>query len=528
MTDPLVKAALLGSGKAAGVLPATGTAVDPLVARLPEGSPERRLLLAAGARAVHRLAGWRPASGSLPAPAPTETRSACPPAVAAITSRLLDGEHRELLPEACGRIEARGWRLPHALLAAALAPRGIDDRKALRPLLGERGLWLAGMREGWEWALPAAQETAEEQKRLWDEENFEARTAVLRRVRAADPARGREWLAPVLSKEKADERTALVMALATGLSTDDETLLEKMLDDRASSVRAAAASLLAGLPGSAFAARQRARAEALLAYEAPAGGLWSKVASLVRRGGGKLTAELPQEIDKSWKRDGIPANPANLPSGVGKRAFWLIQLLWLIPPRHWSERFKSSPADLVAAAVGGEWSGALLQGWSRAAVRFHDVEWSVALWDAGRAPNAPPEMHPLLLSLLGSLAPADREARVSQLLTDPPDPRVLSLSLAVNTVPAPWSPAFARGYLDQVRRAAGRSDPGGDPWMQTLGPAALRMPREVFDTALAPWPIDTSNAADTASWGQKAWARAIEQLTDIVRLRQTLWKETTP
>src|SRR6185369_5091968 len=488
MTDPLVKTALLGTGKSAGALPATGTAVDPLVARLPEGSPERRLLLAAGARAVHRLAGWRASSGSLPAPAAAETRPACPPAVAALVSRLLDGEHRELLPEACGRIEARGWRLPPALLAAALASRGIDDRTALRPLLGERGVWLAGMREGWEWALPVAEQSAEEQKRVWEEGTFEARKEVLIRVRAADPARGREWLAPVLSKEKADERTVLVMALATGLGPDDEALLEKILDDRSSSVRTEAASLLARLPGSAFAARQRARAEALLAFAAPAGGLWGKVASLVRRGGGKLTAEPPQEIDKSWERDGIPANPSG---GVGKRAFWLIQLLWLIPPRHWSERFGAGAAELVEAAGGGEWSGAVLEGWSRAALRFQDTEWIRALCDEARRPNAPAELRPLLHSLLAALAPADREARVAELLDNPLDPRVLTIAAAVRSLPAPWSPAFARHYLEKARRAAKRAA-GDDPWLPTLGTAALRLPPEAFADALAPWPVEIS------------------------------------
>lgn len=52
--------------------------------------------------------------------------------------------------------------------------------------------------------LGAPAETPEEQRRLWDEGSFEDRAAVLRRVRAADPARGREWLAPVLPQEKAD------------------------------------------------------------------------------------------------------------------------------------------------------------------------------------------------------------------------------------------------------------------------------------------------------------------------------------
>jgi hypothetical protein len=532
--DPLLKTALLGTGKAPGPLPPAGSAVDPLLAGLPDASPERRLLLAAGARAVHRLAGRRaspgPSSPPPPAPAAAETRPACSPGFAATVARILGGEHRGLLPEACERLAAAGWRLPETLLPAALAARECEEREALRPVLGERGRWLAGLRHEWRWVhrIGVAAETPEEQRRLWDEGSFEDRAAVLRRVRAVDSTRGREWLAPVLPKEKADERTALVLVLETGLSADDEALLEKALDDRSSAVRAAAAGLLARLPSSAFGARQRRRAEALLTFEAASGGFFSKVASLVTgRGAGKLTVVPPQEIDKSWERDGIPANP---PAGVGKRAFWLAHVLSLVPPDHWSTRFGAAPDSLVAAGgAAGEWSGALLEGWARAAVRFRDAAWAAALWDAGRASTAPAELRPLLSELLAVLAPGDRSARVEQLFADPPESGLLTLAAALGMLAAPWSPDFARRYLARARQAAGRvassETAGNDPWRPTLSSAARVLPPEVFADALAPWPV---NGAEGASWAQKAWARAIDELTDILRLRQTLWKEPDP
>jgi hypothetical protein len=525
---PLLKAALLGTGKASGPVPPTGTALDPLIARLADGSAERSLLLAAGARAVYRQAGRRVVQGAPPpVPAAEETRPICPPAVAEVAGRVLGGEHRGLLPEICEHLAARGRRLPETLLPAALAARDRDEREALRPVLGERGLWLAGLREEWRWALRGAapEETPEEQQRLWDEGSFEDRTAVLRRVRAVDPTRGREWLAPVLPKEKADERAALVMILKTGLSADDEPLLEKTLDDRSSSVRTAAAGLLAGLPGSAFAARQRQRAEALLAF-APAatGGFLSKVASLMTgRGAAKLTVTPPQEIDKSWERDGIPANP---PAGAGKRAFWLTQVLSLVPPDHWSERLGAAAESLVAAgAASGEWSGALLEGWARAAVRFRSPAWTAALWDAARAGDAPAELKPLVWELLAALPPEAREERAESLLSQPPDPRLLTLEAALRLLPHPWSLGFARRYLQRAHRAAAEASTGGSLFLSTLLLAALRLPPLLFAEALAPWPV---SGGENATWLQRDWARQIDQLHDILRLRQTLWKETAP
>jgi hypothetical protein len=184
---------------------------------------------------------------------------------------------------------------------------------------------------------------------------------------------------------------------------------------------------------------------------------------------------------------------------------------------------------LVAAGGGaGEWSGALLEGWARAAVRFRAAPWAAALWDAGRQSAGPAELRPLFAELLATLPADDRGARVEQLFAEPPGAGPLTLESALRMLPRPWSPDFARRYLASARRAAGRtassagSTSGGDPWLPTLSRAALVLPLEVFAEALLPWPV---NDAEGAGWAQKAWARAIDDLTDIIRLRQTLWKE---
>lgn len=536
--DPLVKAALVGTVRAAEPVStgSTGEPVDGLLRRAEVAEPERALLLAAGAWAVWRLAGWTP--GLLPEPpeaAPEETRPVCTPRAAELLEQMLDGPYRVLLPEACGLLAAAGRRLPPALLPAALGlPRA--HRPPVRPVLGERGLWLARQEPAWAWAtapdlgpdegdeetLPADAE------RLWEEGSFDTREALLHRVRRVDPARGRAWLEAGLSKEKADRRAALLEKLAAGLGPEDEPLLEKSLDDRSQQVRTVAGLLLARIPGSAYARRLAERADALLSWEAPkAGGLLGKMGALLggAKARGRLLAEPPQEVDKSWERDGIPASP---PQGVGKRAFWLAHVLARVPPRHWEERFGAAPAELIAAAEETDWLGALAEGWTRAALAFHAGAWAAPLWDLGRGKKAPIELRPLLPELLVVVPEGEREERILRLLDHPPNEAPLELYL--RQLPLPWKPAFASHYLDLTRSAAGAVARGArrepiDPWLGTLPLSGVALPPESFDAALAPWPFDQ---IETPDWFQRSWIDKIRELTEIVHIRRTLRKEIVP
>lgn len=526
----LVKAALLGTALAPGNAP-VGVPLDALVEGAQPETPERRLLLAAGAAAVYRMAGRAAVAGEPPPPAaPEETQAESSPAVASIFASLFAGERRELLlPEACSRLAAAGRRLPFALLPSALSQSDTSQREALRPLLGERGRWLAGFNPDWAWARaprPGAEDRpAGEDERIWEEGSFDDRLELLKRLRATDPDRAREWLRPVFSKEKADLRGALVMVLGTGLAAPDEPFLEDVLNDRSAAVRAVAAVLLARLPGSALAKRMRDRADALLSWEAPRTGMLARLTSALGAGRGKLQAEPPQEIDKSWERDGVATAP---PQGVGKRAFWLRESLSLVPPGHWTQRFDTSPADLLVAASATDWAGPLVEGWARAALRFQSREWAVALWDHGRKDKGTAqtsELRPLLPEILSLLPPGEMVARITPLLAAPPPREEAPFQVYLNRLPSPWPPDFAAAWLKAVRQfvRALPDKPVEDPWQATLPRAALSLPPECFATALEPWPLAEPAPGE---WQRRGWAQQIDQLTQVVRIRQTLWKES--
>lgn len=138
----LVGAAVLGTDRRPTPPPRPGwdawaTATDPAVA----------LLDRAAAVVVARRAGACPE----PAPAvdlplaPADARPPCPPMCAARLSRLLAGEHDELLPEWFERCEAAGVQLPWASLPALLLRGRRHPRLdvVVRRLSAGRAAWLA-------------------------------------------------------------------------------------------------------------------------------------------------------------------------------------------------------------------------------------------------------------------------------------------------------------------------------------------------------------------------------------------------
>ncbi len=129
-----------------------------------------------------------------------------------------------------------------------------------------------------------------------------------RRVPAAASTRTRHARALVADwkTEKAEHRRRLLEALSGNLGPADEDFLEAVLDERAASVRAVAASLLQQLPGSALLARHGARLAALARFTpATAPGMLDR---LLKREAGPGTLELdlpPEPLPPDWLRDGI-------------------------------------------------------------------------------------------------------------------------------------------------------------------------------------------------------------------------------
>ncbi len=510
--DTLVTMALVGTAQQPDKDTGTRTPIDTLTAGFSGREMERRLLLAAGAWAIYRQAGKGPGHlPTAPEPAAPETLRTCAPALARLVEDMLAGTHDDLLPEALERMEKAGLHLPPELLPTALNAQSSQLRTALAPVLGERGRWLSQFNPAWSWvsrklpaggyALPAGAEIT------WQEGTPEQRSEILRRLRASDPVKARQWLEGTWKQEKAQFRAEALETFSTGLSADDESFLEEALNDRSARVCETAASLLVRIPISALAARMRSRANEMLVYAK-----------------GKLTVTPPTAIDKQWQRDGIVARA---PQGVGERAWWLMQVMERIPPAHWEEHFAAPPAKLIASVRPKEWEQTLIEGWSQAAIRFNDAQWILALWDwwYQRRYYACPEQ--LRRDLINLMPQQEAESRVQEQLINYKSPKNAGWEDLLSALPTPWSKEFGDVYLAELRNYLGKiavEVQNSYRWLTSVTIATTALPPACFAAALEKWTLPESSNAHTR-WHIQRWHEQINTFTEALRIRQRLIKE---
>jgi hypothetical protein len=176
-----------------------------------------------------------------------------------------------VLSVAARRVAARGFRLhPFDL------PRLIADIKADARCLG--------LAERAYLALTSSSEAAntvldnEIMRENWAGFQKIHRIAFLRSERRKHPAAARALLEDVFKAEPANVRGDLLGALDVGLGVDDLPFLEGLANDRADSVRAVAARLVAAVPGTpAFAARLSEAARCFVRNNLSVGGILNRI-----------------------------------------------------------------------------------------------------------------------------------------------------------------------------------------------------------------------------------------------------------
>ena len=503
--DELSRVALVGTQQAGGALPDGEPAARALFGALAAATRERELLLRAGAAAVVRRAGLAPRRiAALPAAAPADERRACGPALAEMVRALLGGSHAAVLPEALDLLSRAGLRLAPELLPAALDVSDRHLRERLRPVLGERGRWLARLEPAWAWAEAAALGDAlpPDADARWDEGRQGERKALLGLARRLDVDRARAWLAAAWPVEKAEVRAELLAGLEIGLAPPDEAFLEAALADRSASVRLLAARLLWRLPGSALAAAMRRRAGELITDYRP-----ERAALAVRLP--------PEPFDPAWAREGLVESP---PPGqeLGRRQWWLAQMIAAVPASHWEAALSAPAAALVAAAAAHELGGALIDGFTTAALAHGSTAWMEPLWDVWLTRSRPGAPVTAVRSALLARMPAETRTRRARDLLAGGAHDIDALA----AIDPPWPEAVAEAFLAgfaAMPRPAGAG--AAHPWEGMLGLAALAMPPGHLGRAL-PFPEAAPN-----DWSGRRLVRSIEEFHGVLDFRRRLHEE---
>ncbi len=465
--DELVAAALLGVGRR----PYDATHLAS-VAGLGLARPEARILAAAAVLGAGRRVGRRADrfEGAIDE-APPEDLAAAPEAAVQLLELLVGGQvplsgvmggggEGDLVGHWLTACAAAGRRLPPPLLLPILD--AATRRTVLRPptlrALGRRGAWLAAMNPTWAWAATDADADTDGQhgddvEARWATAPRPVRLALLASLRAQAPDQARTLLATTWPRETAADRAALVEALRTGLSDDDEPFLEAALDDRAAAVRTAAAGLLDSLPRSRRGARMAVRLAPLVHLDRR------------RLRDDHLDVDLPGGPDAAARRDGLAAG--------AKGVVRLEQLVGATPLTWWEQEFDQSPAEALRLAGASTVANALNRGFLAALRAQHDPRWAAA--------HVAEHGNPMALAVLDAPTAARLALPLLQARATP-GPGGLGSGVGVNraalqhllgAVAGPWNDLFATAVIDVLRRIA-----GVDPTVVVpLGPVlAARLP----------------------------------------------------
>jgi hypothetical protein len=417
-----------------------GKALSGLEAR----EPASRLLAIAASASLYGRAGRKPAIDPLPAPpiCPTETQAECSPEAAHRLRSMFMGDHFECFPEWLSLLAASGRRLPYDAIVSILVlaglremrpvgelqvgartirVKGMDARAAygllegisaiehqgistdvLRKVLGIRGRWVAAKNPKWQ-KFAGVDETADATV-VWETGTRPERLALLKMLRATDPARAREFVASTFNAEPANLREAFLAEFTTGLSPEDEPFLEAALDDRGKEVRRQAADLLQRLPGSALCRR-----------------MLDRVRSILRWDQDQLVVDLPPTCDKALIRDGVELKPAPHVK-LGEREWWLREIVSAVPPAEVSKLLGVEPARIIAGAP-ADWRESLRYAWAVSAARHFDADWAEALLASG-GPSLPNQSggNKLEYQLQDVLSPERRDGYLLRLLRENPGP----------------------------------------------------------------------------------------------------------
>ncbi|WP_329483837.1 DUF5691 domain-containing protein [Kribbella sp. NBC_01484] len=462
--DGLVSSALLGTDRR-----------PPHFEELPEHVQERLgdggLLDAAALATVYKRAGRTPLREVEPLPAaPGEDRPLPRPVAIRRLAAMLGGFQATALGEWLRAADASGWGVPpeHLPALADYARNRAEYRPLVITAAGRCARWLADVNPEWRFLHAAVAESNDPE--LWTHGNALQRRTWLRTLRLQDPEAAREALAEVWPTESAATRTDFLSLLADGLSKQDEDFLEAALDDRSKEVRRAAARLLARVPGAQYGVRMTERLHSHLTLTQ-----------------GVLAVDLPKRVTQSMERDGIDSQN---PEGVGKRAWWFVQIVANTPLSEMDTAWLHLPVEGCAPEV-------LQSGWTEAAIRE-----GTARQAAGRAAEAPDLATRWARELLranagtGSRSPAELlrllpaeewAGAIDTLRT------TVDVAELVGGLPVPWPASLASMILDQLAKVGTNR-----AWARLASIAARAVPPDVLNH-----PITREPTGEEDTWRRR-------------------------
>ncbi len=285
----------------------------------------------------------------------------CSPRATKYLQQMMDGKYEQALAEFFNIAKTENCFLPPEQVPSLLQKASENPGQAdlLKPLMGAHTKWLAAQHP--EWILLFAEAAIED----WPNVGFQQRVHIFRKMRERDISVSLELLQSIWADIDFRQKKSFLKVMRFTVSIKDEAFLEMALADRRKEVRKVAAELLQSIPESKLLQR-----------------VWEgldKLVNIKKGKGGKEKPEiqLPDEISPTMLRDGIDPSQQWLRGGL--RASRLGQMIAIIPPEKWEEKFKRTPEDLIEIFAQSDYAIILLQALSHATTLHPNDNWAIAI-----------------------------------------------------------------------------------------------------------------------------------------------------
>lgn len=407
---------------------------------------------------------------------PEDELEACSRKASNCLAQILQNNQDEVLIEWLDKMKSLKKRAPEELLPDLLSFGAMHERlrKAMLPILGERGRWLAQFNKRWSFAEAAGDSEKENQYHLG---SFKERLAFIQDKRKQDPKQAITLLESTWDTEDYQSKTEFLKVLEDQLSETDLDFLEEALEDRRKEVRQEAAKLLACIPSSSLVNRFETLLKELIQYDVK---------------NKKLSVELPLKFHKQLKKDGIREHYKPLPEG--KKANWLAQMIAMVPAGFWENYWGLSAEECLDLATNDDYRNLWWWGWGTAAKRLKDEDWLLAMhrYIIDYKPSGKKSLHfsldflynDLSNSLFNQLAWEYLEKDNKGLITD--DHPAMLLLLQEHQL---WDDQLSLEVISRIRKAIA-NDAGVFNWNQKtlLKRAAFAVDPKLYKKLEDGWP----------------------------------------
>ena len=366
LSKEMIALATLGTENSVVTAPSMDGELGQVLGRMQDASPEARLLATIAGIKLREQAGYLPSVIDKPVPEPCEPEDLppCSPQAMRHLMVMREGHFDQCIPEWLRVLAQSDRRAPEEILPLLLETgrKRPDLRDLIVPVLGKRGEWLAQevTNRNWNWFSPRNIDSR------WSRGKDETRIELIEMLRKHDPAHARELVMESWETDDPITRAKFIRSFESGLSLDDEPLLETCLDDKRKEVREPAQQLLLRLPESRLVQRMIERATPLVTLGKA--GLRRKPA---------IEVTYPTELTVAMRRDGIEKWAKG--ARFEEDAYYLTQLLTAVRPTFWCECWSMSAEELYEAMMNSSESELLFYAWTQAAVCTDDAEFAEIL-----------------------------------------------------------------------------------------------------------------------------------------------------